>query len=78
VKGYVARGEALDVRTIGETTCDDGVYRLRSFTEGVDYCDLTTGRWIWSIGRHKATGEICASIDTRFYGNDEWECVWLR
>jgi len=75
---YIDSNEALDVRTVGEVTDVEGVYRLHAFSEGVDYCDVVTGRWIWSIGRNKATGEILAAVDTRFYGAPEFECVWLR
>lgn len=78
MKSYIDKGEALDVRAIGEATETAGVYRLRTFTEGVDYCDPAAGRWIWSIGRNRATGEILASTDNRFYGHAEYECIWLR
>ena len=26
-----------------------------------DFCDLSTGEWIWSIGRDPATGQVLAS-----------------
>lgn len=69
--------EALDVRKIGEEI-SPGVFKLKYFEEGVDYCDARTENWIWSIGKNKTTGEIFASLDTRFYSNKEFECLWLR
>lgn len=46
--------------------------------EGVDFCDSSTESWIWSIGQNKKTGQVLASLDTCFYQNPEYECLWLR
>ena len=80
----VKSGEALDVREIGIVA--DGeqqkplpeVFLIAKFTEGLDYCDLQTERWIWSIGRHVRSRTAYAATDTRFYQNPEFECLWLR
>lgn len=71
------RDECLDVLEEGEEI-SPGVYLLRGFTEGVDYCDAEKEAWIWSIGRNLKTGEIHASTSAQFYQNPEYECLWLR
>ncbi len=77
----VESGECKDVNSIG-VRVRDGVFRLQNFVEGedMDYCDLAGNNWIWSIGKHKETGEILASIspDAEFYQNPDYECLWLR
>jgi len=70
-------GEALDVRKIG-IEMSQGIFKLKLFEDNIDYCDSETENWIWSIGKNKTTGEIFASLDTRFYSNKEFECLWLR
>lgn len=70
-------GEALAVEDVGEPT-PDGRWKLRSFTEDVDYCVRSTESWIWSIGRHKQTGEIHASTSSEFYQHPEYTCLFLR
>jgi len=56
----------------------DGTYRLRSFTEDVDYCVRATEAWIWSIGKRLSDGAIFAATDGRFYQLPGWDCLWLR
>lgn len=73
-------GDCVDVNTVG-TKREDGLFQLREFNReaDVDYCDAATERWIWSIGQHRETGEVLASLDARFYpSTPEFECVWLR
>ena len=43
---------------------------------GVDY--RAGQRAIWSIGRHRESGGIHASLDGRFYEHPDYECLWLR
>ena len=61
---------------------EEGVYILPAFVEGQDYRDLDAKAPIWSIGRHKKTGQYRAALDSRFYDPEnskaEYECVWLR
>lgn len=73
-------GRALDVERLSpELPTENGrVYRLERFVEDVDYCVASTEAWIWSIGRRLEDGAIFASVDTRFYANDAFECLWLR
>ena len=79
-------GEVLDVEVLtipkGEPDTDDpelmNTYRLREFVDDIDYCVRSRERWIWSIGRRKADGAIFAALDTRFYQNPAFECLWLR
>jgi len=74
-------GEVLDVRELGVEE-EPGVFRLNQFVDGHDYADSKTEQWIWSIGRHKNTGEIFAAYDGRYYDpNDEdfdYETLWMR
>ena len=72
-------GEALDVNKIGKQHPSmDRVWILNRFIEDVDYCDAETECWIWSIGRHRETGEIHASTSNQFYQNPDYECLFLR
>lgn len=75
----VEKGEAKDVNAIGAKV-KEGLFLLSGFTENedVDYCDLSSQAWIWSIGRHKKSRDIFASIGTEFYDNPEYDCLWLR
>lgn len=73
----LADGEAIDVLMVGYRTEDPQVFRLRSFSEGIDYCASDTEQWIWSIGR-LADGAILAATDPRLYGQEGVECLWLR
>ena len=53
-------------------------YVLDAFAEDIDYCDAKREMWVWSIGRRKSDGVILASMDTVFYQNDAFDCLWLR
>lgn len=55
-----------------------GVYALPGFIDGKDYADIKSEEWIWSIGRELETGRIFASTDTRFYDDNNFECLFLR
>lgn len=70
-------GECIDVNTIGRSI-GSGVFVLKSYVDGVDYCDAANDQWIWSIGKDLLTNEILASTDTRFYQHPQYNCLWLR
>jgi hypothetical protein len=78
------KGDALDVEEMLATAAPEpgeiyaGTFHLDRFVEDVDYCAASTEQWIWSIGRRKSDGEIFAAIDTRFYNNPGFHCLWLR
>jgi len=72
----IASGEAIDIGKNYRT--GQGDYILGSFVEEKDYCDSLLEQWIWSIGRHNETGLILASTSTKFYQNDQYECLFLR
>lgn len=72
-----ASEQCLDVRVIGKEV-EPGVFELEAFLPEVDYCDAQTESWIWSIGRRKSDGKIFAAVDTRYYLDDAYECLWLR
>lgn len=57
----------------------------------VDFADITTEQWIWSIGRALKTfrikgdvdylvhkDQVLASTSTSFYQNEYFDCLWLR
>jgi hypothetical protein len=69
-------GECLDVNRIGRVL-GGGLFVLYAYTDGVDYCDAANEAWIWSIGK-AIDGTIVAAIDTRFYQNEAYTCLWLR
>lgn len=83
MKRMLERGDAVDVEkllALDQTQAGElaGTFRLDRFVENVDYVVGSTEQWIWSIGRRISDGEIFAAIDTRFYGNPEFRCLWLR
>lgn len=69
--------ECLSVLDEGEAI-GGGLYKLRRFVDGRDYCDPEQEAWIWSIGRNRATGEIFASTNSGLYQDEAWECLFLR
>jgi GH43 family beta-xylosidase len=73
----VQSGRSLSVLAEGKQL-EDGLFELRRFVEGRDYVDPQRGRWVQSIGRHYATGQIYAAFDSRFYDNPTWECLFIR
>jgi len=70
-------GQALNVLDEGREL-QSGMYELRRFVEGKDYCDPTKERWIWSIGRRFSDGKILAATDARFYNDRNFDCLFLR
>lgn len=70
-------GEAVDLSGMERTS--EGDYML-NFEPSVDldYCDYSIQQWVWSIGRHKKSGLICASLSTKYYKNPEYQMIWLR
>lgn len=69
-------GECIDVGACDKTA--EGDYVLTHFFEGSDYADAKNEAWVWSIGRHKETGQIVASTSSKFYMHPDYECLWLR
>jgi hypothetical protein len=83
---------AYDVRKIGTPLSQEtrsllklyhGPYfELRGFDDnGVNYFDSESDRGVWSIGRHKKTGLIVASLTSDLYqthSDSEWDSIWLR
>lgn len=77
MKARLDKREAIDLSKHPRTELGD--YVLTEFTEGVDYCDAAKEQWIWSIGQSKTDPErILASTTTRFYGNPDFTCLFLR
>jgi|GraSoiStandDraft_4_1057263.scaffolds.fasta_scaffold19853_10 hypothetical protein len=78
------KGEALDVEQMAALVAPQqgdlyrGTFALDRFVDDRDYCVGSTEQWIWSIGRRKSDGVIFAALDSRFYQNPEFECLWLR
>ncbi len=44
----------------------------------LDFCDVASGRWLWSIGQREADGRVFAAFDARFYQRAGFVCLWLR
>ena len=70
-------GQALDVLREGRMI-QPGLYQLSRFVDNKDYCDSKNEWWIWSVGKNVFDNRIMASTDTRFYGDPNWECLFLR
>lgn len=56
----------------------DGDIILTEFVDGMDYCHAKKEAWIWSIGKHKQHGYMLASYTTKFYQNENFQCLFLR
>lgn len=84
MKRKAESGEALDVEGLLELAAPEAgslyarTFRLDRFTEGADYFVGSTEQWIWSIGRRLSDGAIFAALDSRFYQNPEFFCLFLR
>lgn len=90
MKRAVDAGEAVDVGAFGvQTTTPDPLIRgtveltneltVEEICDGeLDFCDLGSGRWIWSIGQREADGRVFAAFDARFYQRAGFVCLWLR
>jgi hypothetical protein len=77
MKRKLQTGEALSVLKEGRRL-SESMFELKRFVEDVDYCDPEGERWIWSIGERFSDGKIFASTDTRFYGDPNYSCLFLR
>src|SRR5215471_14290702 len=62
----------------GDTRRSRGPVESRRTRDGMDYCNAETEQWIWSIGRHRKTGEILASHTDELFNHRNFECLWLR
>lgn len=76
MKRKIDTGEAIDISDRPRNGSGD--YMLDTFVDGADYCDRKREAWIWSIGKHKVSGQILASTTSRFYLHPEYECLFLR
>lgn len=72
----VKKGEAIDLSRF--PTTDKGDFILPEVVEGKDYCDAQREEWIWSIGRHKKSGEIHASTSQKLAFDNDYHLLWLR
>ena len=70
-------GQALDVLREGRMI-QPGLYQLKRFIEDKEYCDPRNEWWISSIGKSVFDNRIMAATDSRFYGDPNWECLFLR
>ena len=77
----VIHGEACDLSKYprdaeGNYVLNKAWDRDKLVNSDMDFCDLETERWIWSIGLLD-NGDIVAATDSRHYGQP-YECLWLR
>lgn len=70
--------QAIDLSGCDRTPEGDYILDPSIAIDDMDLCDAKTERWIWSVGKHKTTGQIVASVESKFYQNSEYECIWLR
>jgi hypothetical protein len=69
-----AQGRCLDVELFGrQHPSDKDVWELLHYQPGVAYRVGSTETWIGSIGREHRTGRIYASVDERFWFDQEFE-----
>lgn len=73
----IAEGYALDVRAEGREI-GAGVFELKRFVEGKDYCDSLRERWISSIGKSVWNGLIYAASDARYEQHPNYETLYTR
>jgi len=78
MRDKLERGECVDLSRCRVTADLAYIVPPDVWQDDVDYCNALTERWIWSIGRERATGTIYAAHDTRFYQNPDYHCLWLR
>lgn len=76
-KRGLEKGEIIDVADIG-IEVEPGVWKLNKFIDGSEYYDSKNNQWIESIGKDKQSGEIFASVDSRFHSNEDYKLIWLR
>jgi hypothetical protein len=74
----IKSGQCRDIGHFPQRSAGIYVMRAEFYRDGLDYCVLKDNAWVYSIGVEKATGEIHAATDGRFYENPEYDCIWLR
>jgi hypothetical protein len=78
MKEKIEKRECIAVDTIG-VYLGAGIWELPGyFFENLDMCVVETEEWIRSVGKSRANGRIFASTDNRYYGDPDYECLWLR
>lgn len=79
MEALLKTGEAVDVSGYEKTP--EGWYKIPDWqgVRDLDLCVASIERWIHSVGKNLATGEVFASTTNVFYPpKNGWECVWLR
>jgi hypothetical protein len=77
MKNALISGTVIDVRQVG-VEIKPGVFKLTHYVPSTQYVDPEEEQFIFSIGKDKETGEIFAAYDTRFYGDDDYETLYLQ
>ena len=70
---------AVDISSCERTS--EGWYRLTDKKlVDFDLCDITTGRWIKTVGQNSKTGEFFAATQEHAFERPKsgWICVWIR
>lgn len=70
-------GTSIDVNQIG-IEIEPGMFRLTQFIPNADYVDAKSKKFIYWIGKDKASGEIFASVGRGYYGDSDYETLWMR
>ncbi|MDP9135078.1 MAG: hypothetical protein M3N56_09665 [Actinomycetota bacterium] len=78
----VRSGVAIDLGTVADEVPDqEDVYRFRAepdLARAGDLCSVASGEWLWSIARHKATGQIYGTTIETFRWAADCERLWER
>lgn len=68
--------KAADLSKCEKNGNDD--YMLDDYDPSKNYCDVSTGEWILSVGKSKITGLILASTTFKFVVEENFECLYKR
>jgi hypothetical protein len=87
----IRRGSAIDLKDCrkefdGKCYVIEDKFALHCLEADIskDFCDSSTEKWIWSIGRlikdtgGVKAGTVLASTDDALYKNLHFNCLWLR
>lgn len=74
------KGEAVSIHHCEKDSNGDYILSEGLWLENddMDFCNMVTEEWIWSIGKRNSDGTILASTSAKFYENPSFTCVFLR
>lgn len=81
IQEAIQSGAAQCIRTVSIEERPGGLFVVEapeSALRILKWVDAESETWIESIGRHKTNRDLLAACDGRFYGNPDYECLYLR